>query len=330
MMVAFKERDLVLLMIVLDLEWNSGYDKTPLEEILQIGAVRLDKLGGTIQDTFSVFVHPCVHRKLNRTAKALPELHASLHAPYDFPTALELFVEWCGEDRVFADWGGDDFLVLRQNCEFWQVPVPHAEKLIDLQAAFSMKAGTNQGVALFRAVEYCGIPTPFTFHNALNDAMYTALLTAWISQDILDFLALPKEIRRLSNCPDFPPQPCRNAGTYLGERAALSSRNCRRVPCPVCGEITWVRRWFPGESGIYYADFRCKAHGSFLCRLTLTPAKLGQLHTELAVPPITSALLQEFHEAIQKPPIPCKPSGTPKKRRHLHRRRAKLSPGEVS
>ena len=28
-------------MIVVDLEWNRGYDKTPLDEILQIGAVRL-------------------------------------------------------------------------------------------------------------------------------------------------------------------------------------------------------------------------------------------------------------------------------------------------
>ena len=59
-------------MIVLDLEWNRGYDKTPLEEILQIGAVKLDKLGGTITDTFCIFVHPCVHR--NFPPKSLPLL----------------------------------------------------------------------------------------------------------------------------------------------------------------------------------------------------------------------------------------------------------------
>ena len=36
-----------------------------------------------------------------------------------------------------------------------------------LQAAFSLRVGTSQGVALYRAVEYCGIPASFTFHNAL-------------------------------------------------------------------------------------------------------------------------------------------------------------------
>lgn len=315
-------------MIILDLEWNSGYDKTPLEEILQIGAVRLDRLGGTIQDTFSVFVHPCVHKKFNRTAKALPELCASLNAPYDFPTALELFVEWCGEDRVFADWGGDDFLVLRQNCDFWKVPIPQVDRLIDLQAAFSVKAGTNQGVALFRAVEYCGIPAPFTFHNALNDAVYTALLTDWISEEILDFLALPKEIRRLAGCPAFPPQPCRNTGVYPTERLALSSRNCRRLSCPVCEESTWVRRWFPGTDGIYYADFRCKTHGSFLCRLSLISAENNQLQGELAIPPITPALLQDFDAAIQRGAIPCKTGNKPQKHRHWHRRRNPKSSSE--
>ena len=32
-------------MIVLDLEWNRGYDKKPLDEVLQIGAVRMDWAG---------------------------------------------------------------------------------------------------------------------------------------------------------------------------------------------------------------------------------------------------------------------------------------------
>ena len=304
-------------MIVLDLEWNSGYDKTPLEEILQIGAVRINGLGGRIQDTFCVFVHPCVHRKLNRTAKALPELHSALDSPYDFPAAMAAFTDWCGDDRIFADWGGDDFAVLRQNCDFWRVPCPQPQQLIDLQAAFSHKAGTNQGVALFRAVEYCGIPAPFTFHNALNDAVYTALLTDWIDQKTLDFLALPKEIRRLGSRKPFPPQPIRHAGGFLSLQSALNSRGCRRHLCPLCGEGAWVRRWYAGED-CYYADFRCKEHGSFLCRLTLQTEENNQLRGQVEIPEVTPALLQEFDAAIRAGgAIPCKPVGHRKQpRRH--------------
>lgn len=88
-----------------------------------------------------------------------------------------------------------------------KLSAPKPVQLIDLQAAFSLRVGTSQGVALYRAVEYCGIPASFTFHNALNDAMYTALLTAWVGPNTLSLLTLPKEVRRLADSPEFPPQP---------------------------------------------------------------------------------------------------------------------------
>lgn len=307
-------------MIVLDLEWNRGYDKTPLEEILQIGAVKMDHLGGPITDTFCIFVHPCVHRKLNRTAKTLPELRAAFDSPYDFPTAVKKFRLWCGEDTVFADWGGDDFDVLRQNCDFWKVAVPTATQLIDLQMAFSLQIGTNQGLALYRAAEYCGIPTPFTFHNALNDAVYTAVVSSFIGADAMALLALPKEIRRLRNMPDFPPQPPRLTGTYGSVNSALNSRGCRRITCPLCEESGWIRRWYTHEPNRYYADFRCKTHGNFLCRLVLRPTEAEQWQGTLTVPPASPALLQDFDLAVRSGSVACK-GGTRKKHyRHFRRR----------
>lgn len=307
-------------MIIFDLEWNRGYDKTPLEEILQIGAVRVDEVGGKIVDTFCMFVHPCVHRRLNRTAKTLPELQSAFDSPYDFPTALEAFRDWCGGDTVFADWGGDDFEVLRQNCAFWLISPPEATQLIDLQAAFSLRVGTNQGVALYRAAEYCGIPDVFTFHNALNDAVYTALVSEWINADALALLALPKEIRRLNNCPTFTPPPAKESGPYGSVQAALNGRGCRRAACPICGESAWVRRWYTAAPDDYFADFRCKDHGSFLCRLRLLPTENGPLTGLQTIPPVTPALLQEFEKAIRNGAVTCK-SGSKhshhwKKRRH--------------
>ena len=313
-------------MIVLDLEWNRGYDKTPLEEILQIGAVRLDRLGGPIRDTFCIFVHPCVHKKLNRTAKLLPELDSALHSPYDFPTALRAFTDWCGEDAVFADWGGDDFEVLRQNCDFWKVPTPVPAQLIDLQMAFSLRVGTSQGLALYRAVEYCGVPTPFTLHNALNDAVYTAMVSAWIDSEAMALLALPKELRRLRSTPPFPPQPDHQAGPYGSLQAALNGRGSRRPHCPLCGEAVWIRRWYSEQPDIYFSDFRCKTHGSFLCRLSLSPTEGGQWQGRLAVPEVTPALLREFDSAIHAKAIPCKASKPRKDFRRRYTRR-KTTPG---
>ena len=308
-------------MIILDLEWNRSYDKIPLEEILQIGAVKIDRMGGPILDTCSIFIHPCVHKKFNRTAKALPELQSSLNSTLDFSTALSEFLDWCGEDTVFADWGGDDFEVLRQNCLYWNLPVPKPEKLIDLQAAFSLRVGTNQGVALYRAVEYCGLPTPFTFHNALNDSVYTAMLTAWLDTDTMALLELPKEIRRLMDSPAFPPQPERPVGPYASVQSALNNKSSRRQTCPLCGETTWARRWYSPEDNRYYADPRCKTHGSFLALFTLFPLGDGQWQGQLSIPEMTPALLKDFDSAIRRGVIPCKVHHHAKKHRHFAGRR---------
>ena len=79
-------------MIIIDLEWNRSYDKIPLEEILQIGAVRIDRLGGPILDTFTVFIRPRVHKKFNRTAKTLPELQRSQRSTAPAGNAKEVHV----------------------------------------------------------------------------------------------------------------------------------------------------------------------------------------------------------------------------------------------
>lgn len=306
-------------MIVMDLEWNSGYGKAPLEEILQIGAVRVDGPGGRITDTFSVFVRPRVHKKMNRTAKALPELRASLDAKLDFPAALALFTDWCGGDTEFAGWGGDDLVVLRQNCAFWRLPVPKVTRQTDFQAAFSLLVGTNQGVALSRAVEYCGIPDTFTFHNALNDAMYTALVSAWTGPETLALLALAKETRRLADAPPFPAPPPRRTGPYAGPQAALNGRGCRRQRCPLCGTSLWVRRWHPADGSRYFAEFRCPVHGRFPCRLTLSPTGDGQWQAVSAVPAVTPELLQDFDRAFRSGSVCCKGGTRRKKRRRRPR-----------
>lgn len=313
-------------MIIIDLEWNRSYDKIPLEEILQIGAVRIDHLGGKILDTFSVFIRPRVHKKLNRTAKTLPELQRSLRSTVDFASALGAFLDWSRGETVFADWGGDDFEVLRQNCAYWGLPAPRPVQLIDLQAAFSLRLGTGQGIALYRAVEYCGIPAPFTYHNALNDAMYTALVSAWIAPETLSLLAYPKEVRRVADGPDFPPQPRRQVGPFPTPQAALNGRAARRQVCPLCGEPVWIRRWYSSSPDRYYADFRCHTHGSFLCRLTLSPTESGQWQGRLAVPSVTPTLLREFDGAFQARAVDCKGGG----KRHKKPRRHPRAPSPES
>lgn len=301
-------------MIIFDFEWNRGYDKTPLDEILQIGAVRVDRLGGPVRDTFNVYIRPAVHKKFDLGAKKLPELETSRHSQVDFPTAMERFRAWCGAERVFAAWGSDDLKTLGRNCAYWKVAPLTTGETLDLQRAFSCLVGTGQQVALWRAVEYCGLPDVFDFHNALYDAFYTSVVAEWITPEALTASTL-RELPRFCREP-FPGQPHRKVGTFPGPEEALNARSSRRPACPLCGRKAWVLRWHAAGSHQYLAPFPCREHGKFLCRLTLDQTGDGRWHGGLSVPEITPELLREYQQTLERGEAHrCKSSGQKRKHR---------------
>lgn len=314
-------------MIILDLEWNRSYDKKPLDEILQIGAVRVEEIGGPIVDTFSVFVRPTVHRRFDPGAKKLPELQASVQSTVGFPAALERFRTWCGGETAFAAWGGgDDFKALRQNCEYWKLPPVAVETVCDLQLAFSCLVGTGQQVALWRAVEYCGIPDIFDYHNALNDAMYTAVVARWLTPEALACRPERRAKNRRLPSPrlsklSFPKQPRRKVGPLPSPEGVLNARPGRQPACPICGRLGSVSQWsYPRSKGgavplNYYAVFRCREHGRFLCRMTLVPREDGTWVGRRSVPAITPGLTREYEAARQGGAHVCRSEGKRKGRR---------------
>ena len=51
-------------MIVLDLEWNQPFGGRRMEEIIQIGAVRLARPGGPVVDAFNAHIRPSIYLSL--------------------------------------------------------------------------------------------------------------------------------------------------------------------------------------------------------------------------------------------------------------------------
>lgn len=183
-------------MIVMDLEWNRSYDKKKLDEILQIGAVRTACPGGPILSTFNAFIKPRVHKRFDPGARKLPDLQSAIRSDTTFAEAWAAFVDWCEGDRVFAFWGPDDFGVIRQSCAYWGVESFEPEKVYNYQRAFAHACGEPSAMmALWRVVDYLGIPDVFDYHNALYDAMYAALVGAWLRQEDLDY-APPRHIKK--------------------------------------------------------------------------------------------------------------------------------------
>lgn len=259
-------------MIVIDLEWNSGSDYSGFDEILQISAVRISALGGCILDTFNIYVKPQVNTTLHPAAAILPELWHSFADGVCFPVAFLKFREWARHEKDYAAWGEDDFRVLQQNVSFWNLKALPMRASFNLQRGFGQRLGITAQIALCKAVSYCKIPVSFTFHDALNDAMYAALLTQWIT---LHDLVVPPHAAGFRSCwrwsatPFLP--PAKKRSKYLSSiQAVLNFPRMRRQNCPICGRKLWVQSWFQWQDGEnYYTPLFCTEHGGFLCRLTL-------------------------------------------------------------
>ncbi|MCI9120364.1 MAG: exonuclease domain-containing protein [Oscillibacter sp.] len=310
-------------MIILDFEWNRGYDKRQLDEILQIGAIRVTRLGGPMVDSFSVYIKPAIHKKFDPGARALPDLNDSLRSNLNFPAALARFRNWCGEETVFAAWGGgDDFKALERNCAYWKLPRFSMEKTYNIQLAFSALVGTAQQVALHRAVEYCGIPDVFVFHNALYDAMYTAILCEWLTPESLQAQNILQQPRDPRFSPwAFPRQARQRLGPFAGSNAALNDSDSRKPTCPVCGKSAHVTHWRFAQSRHslqpqqYFSAFICPKHGRFLCRLTLAQREDGSWVARRSVPNITPEVSQAYEIALQGSTYFCNPPASKRRRK---------------
>ncbi len=329
-------------MIIFDLEWNRGYDGRAVDEILQIGAVRVDRLGGKLLDCFDACIRPQIHQKLNRVSARLPEIRRSLDAALDFPAAMQQFLDWCGGETVFAVWGADDLQVLQSNCGYWDLPPLRLERLYDLQALFSTMLAIGHAVALEAAVEYCGIPAPYCFHNARNDALYTALVGEVMGDRAL--LLEPQAYHVIANGrreqkprrgrrkpepagpsgilrpeerqillagltdPAFTPQKPRRCGPMPGARELLDSYGTRRPACPACGRRQLIHQWYTQDWAHFYNVFTCPAHGKHLCCLTMSMRRAGcSWAGSLSVPVVDGKQLAAFEAALHFQPHRCRP-----------------------
>lgn len=314
-------------MIVLDLEWNRGYDRNPLNEILQIGAVRVERPGGPVLSAFNAYIKPAVHKKFDRGASALPELRASKESPLDFPAAMEAFRAWCSEESEFASWGGGDLDILAESCIYWGVEPLTSQAFYDFQRAFSHRLGVGQQLALWRAAEYCRLPDIFSFHNALHDALYTAIVGGWLrpedlAPEVQNPCACAPELPAFSALP-FPPQPRRRIGPFSTPQQVLDARPARKPLCPLCGEAGLVIRWHfvqPRRGAPptqYFSPFFCPEHGWFLCRLTLAQGQDRLWRGRRSVPAVTPELEREYAAALTGGAHVCRSSRS-KRRRSKH------------
>ena len=292
--------------IVLDLEWNQpiSYQSSTFRkvgdklmfEMIQIGAVKLDAnlnpgeaISIPIAPTHYVRIHPRIRRMTGLDSETLAGAPA-------FREALQQFASWCGDDYTLLTWGIDDVSVLYQNIHFFHCEDIVLPPLCDIQRLFSTVHNLKDRSGLKTAMELVNI-TPddtMSFHNALNDAWYTALVFKTLP-DPSAVLNYPQEPRQLIHSRRIAREKTEGE-SFATVREALASETAIHPVCPRCGRVLALDGEYIKQSADkYIAVAKCRNHGRILIRLRFRIDDDGKKIMSRTTAPATSANVAYIH-----------------------------------
>jgi inhibitor of KinA sporulation pathway (predicted exonuclease) len=205
--------------IVYDLEFNQkNYDSTEAInntteteiinssripfEIIQIGALKLDENLQTTS-TFNTLIKPTVYKTIHPFVENLTKITDDKVASCkDFVHAYEDFLKFIDNDEItFCVWGAADIKELVRNLKFHNLSTPYVPKYFDIQkyASKYLKVPEKSRIGLRNAIELLNIPIEGEFHDAFNDAYYTAEVFKLIhNENIKPMIYTPAPPRRIS------------------------------------------------------------------------------------------------------------------------------------
>lgn len=175
--------------IVFDLEFNQDFESLqhfertgtnyPFE-IIQFGAIRLDSSFHTV-DTFDRLVKPTFYSAISSFIQDFTGITIKqLQKEATFPEVYHAFLDFLGtEELIFCVWGMSDMKELFRNVSYHNLDQNLLPKrYINIQPYVSLHLGLSHQklLRLQYSVEALDIPIVYPFHNALNDAYYTAEL----------------------------------------------------------------------------------------------------------------------------------------------------------
>ena len=188
---------------VLDLEFNQSFNFNDGNEympnpkcrfeIIQIGAVKLDN-NFNITNELEITIKPQIYKRLHPIVEKITGLEQKdFKRKKTFPIAYEKLLKFLHKDDILCFWGPGDIKALYRNIIFYNLPHYNIQpRFINIQRAAGkfLEHPASTAIGLENAITTLGINTNLPFHNALNDAKYTAfVLQAMknIELEIIDF-----------------------------------------------------------------------------------------------------------------------------------------------
>ncbi len=185
--------------IVFDLEFNQSFDfktgssaKSNPEcpfEIIQIGAVKLNQDFENVGE-FNQYIKPVVYKRIHPYVEKITGIKQK--DLEDGKPFKEVFASFCDfmdvSQDILCSWGGDDIKSLYRNVKYHKLPLSDIpDRYINIQgfATSYLKYEPGRAIGLKNAVELLNLEIDSSFHNALNDAVYTAEIFKIVKPEML-------------------------------------------------------------------------------------------------------------------------------------------------
>lgn len=172
--------------IVLDLEFNQDFPslqdielkrQRSFFEIIQIGAIKLDRDLNYI-DNFSRYIKPRVYSRVSPFISELTGITTEqLMKEKEFEDVYEDFLQFIGGMYPFCIWGMSDIRIMFKNIDYHKIDnksMPRSYINLQPYASKFLGISTKKLLGLEYTLEELNIDTKYRFHNAVNDAFYTA------------------------------------------------------------------------------------------------------------------------------------------------------------
>lgn len=173
--------------IVFDLEFNQGYNKSLNKtisndrcpfEIIQIGAIKLNSQFNII-DTFNSYVKPEIYKQIHPYVSKMTGI--TLQTVADAPSFSQVYKDFKKfintKNPVLCVWGTGDLKELYRNITFYDLPsktLPKSYINIQHYASKYFNNPAGKSIGLQNAINILNLKQDKSYHNALNDAYYTA------------------------------------------------------------------------------------------------------------------------------------------------------------
>ena len=240
-------------------------------EIIEIGAVKLSE-SLEILDTYHALVRPSVYRQIHYQTRKVIHLTMKtlMQEGRPFREVGREFLEWCGEEPRFCIWGTTDLTEMQRNLDYFRMGnlLPGPILYEDVQKLFAITYETRKDRrALSYAVDFLGLTDEGGFHEALEDAVYTARILQRIPNACIE---KNYSIDCYRNPQDKEEEICLRYETYekfisrafSNRDVMLADAGVSQVHCFVCGKT--VRRrvpWFSEGGRNHLAVGFCPEHG---------------------------------------------------------------------